>query len=92
MSVCFSFYLYSPFANRRQWKVCFTKGAGYWLQFKVLLINSINTESNLRKGFIFIHLLLEDYEQGVLQKELIIAPLMERFKELFSENPIGNMN
>ena len=47
---------------------------------KVLLINSINTESNLRKGFIFVHLLLEDYEQGVLQKELIIAPLMERFK------------
>ena len=59
---------------------------------KVLLINSINTESNLRKGFIFVHLLLEDYEQGVLQKELIIAPLMERFKELFPENPIGNMN
>ena len=47
---------------------------------KVLLINSINTERNLRKGFIFVHLLLEDYEQGVLQKELIIAPLMERFK------------
>ena len=47
---------------------------------KVLLINSINTESNLLKGFIFVHLLLEDYEQGALQKELIIAPLMERFK------------
>ena len=47
---------------------------------KVLLINSINTESNLLKGFIFVHLLLEDYEQGALQKELIIAPLMEQFK------------
>ena len=48
---------------------------------KVLLINSINTSSNIIKIFIFIHLLLlEDYEQGALQKELITAPLMERFK------------
>ena len=35
---------------------------------------------NLLKSFIFVHLLLlEDYEQGALQKELIIAPLMNRF-------------
>ena len=48
---------------------------------KVLLINSINTWSNLLENFIFVHrLLLEDYEQGALQKELIVAPLMERFK------------
>ena len=48
---------------------------------KVLLINSINFYSNLLKNFIFVHLLLlEDYEQGALQKELIIVPLIERFK------------
>ena len=43
---------------------------------KVLLISSF-----------FGHLLLpENYEQGVLQKELIIAPLMENLKQLLSEN------
>ena len=43
---------------------------------KVLLISSF-----------FVHLLLpENYEQGVLQKELIIAPLMENLKQLLSEN------
>ena len=48
---------------------------------KVLLINSINIYRNLLKNFIFVHLLLlEDYEQGPLQKELIIALLMGRFK------------
>ena len=47
---------------------------------KVLLINSIIIKSNLLKNFIFVHLLLlEDYEQGALQKVLIIAPLMKRF-------------
>ena len=41
---------------------------------KDLLKNSI-------KSFLFVHLFLpEDYEQGALQKELIIALLMERFK------------
>ena len=44
---------------------------------KVLLINSISTQTNLLKNFIFVHLLLlESYEQGALQKELIIAPLI----------------
>ena len=40
------------------------------------------------KNFIFVHLLLlEDYEQGALQKELIIAPLMEQFKAATSRKP-----
>ena len=48
---------------------------------KVLLINSSNTWSNLLKKFYFFHLLpLEDYEQGALEKQLIIASLIERFK------------
>ena len=48
---------------------------------KVLLINSINSQNSFLKNSIFVLLLLlEYYEQGALQKELIIAPLMELFK------------
>ena len=45
---------------------------------KVLLINSINTYSNLFKNFIFVHhLLLGDNKQNAVQKKLIIASLMD---------------
>ena len=50
-----AFSFSSLFADRRLWKVCSTKGAGYWLQFywtyfsKVLLTNSINTYSTLKQ-------------------------------------------
>ena len=48
---------------------------------KALLINSINTQNSLLRNFILVHLLLlEDYEQGALQKDLIIAPLMQQFE------------
>ena len=44
-------------------------------------INSVSTWSNLFKNFIFVHfLLLEDYEQVGLRKDLNIAPLMEWFR------------
>ena len=37
--------------------------------------------SNLLTNFIFVNiLLLGDYELGALQKELMVAPLMEWFK------------
>ena len=49
---------------------------------KVLLINSF-----------FVHLLLpENYEQGISQKELIIAPLMEQFKTATFRKSFGNLN
>ena len=55
---------------------------------KALLINSINTQSNLLRNFIFVHLLLlEDYEQGALQKDLIIAPLMQQFETATFRKP-----
>ena len=48
---------------------------------KALLINSVSTWSNLLKNFIFVHfLLLEDYEQVGLRKDLNITPLMESFR------------
>ena len=48
---------------------------------KVFLINFISTYSKLLKHFIFPRfLLIEDYEQGALRKELIVAPFVERFK------------
>ena len=51
------------------------KGAGHWPQFKIA------TQRNLFKKFIFVYFLLpEDYEQGALQKELIIALLQEQFE------------
>ena len=60
---------------------CFRKTISSNFFQQVLLINIISTCLNLLQHFIFAHLLLlEDYEQGALQKELIIAPLMEWFK------------
>ena len=48
---------------------------------KALLINSVSTWSNLLKNFIFVHfLLLEDYEQVGLRKDLNITPLMESLR------------
>ena len=45
------------------------------------MINFISTYSKLLKHFIFAHfLLIEDYEQGALRKDLIVAPFVERFK------------
>ena len=42
---------------------------------KVYLINFISIYSNLLKYFTFVHLLvIENYEQGALRKELIIIP------------------
>ena len=47
----------------------------------VLLINFISTYSKSLKNFIYAHfLLIEGYKQGALQKELIFAPFVERFK------------
>ena len=44
-------------------------------------MNYIRTFSNLLIHFFFVYLLLiEDYEQGALQKELIIATFVEWFK------------
>ena len=44
------------------------------------MINFISTYSNLLNHCIFAHpSLIEDYEQGALQKELLISPLTERF-------------
>ena len=44
-------------------------------------MNSIPSYRNLLKNFIFFHfLLLEDYEQGTLRKEPVIATFVERFK------------
>ena len=41
----------------------------------------MNTNSKLFKHFIFARFpLIEDYEQGALRKELIVAPFVERFK------------
>ena len=63
--------------------MCFTKGAGPLKAIdryfeKVLLMNSIRTYKNFLKNFIFAHfLLLEDFEQGALRKELIIAAFVE---------------
>ena len=43
--------------------------------------NSVSNQSNSLKKFIFVHLLLlEDYEQGALEKELIIVTFVEQFK------------
>ena len=60
--------------------MCSTKGAGPLKAIenryfgKVLLMNSIRTYKNLLKKFISAHfLLLENFEQGALRKELIIA-------------------
>ena len=48
---------------------------------KALPINSVSTWSNLFKNFIFVHfLLLEDYEQVGLRKDLNITPLMESLR------------
>ena len=53
---------------------------------KVLLMNSICTYRNLLNHFIFLYLLLiEDYEQGALRKELIFAPFVVRFKTATSK-------
>ena len=64
--------------------MCFGKGAGPLKAIenryfeKVLLMNSIRTYKNLLKNFISAHfLLLEDFEQGALRKELIIATFVE---------------
>ena len=44
-------------------------------------MNFISISSNLLKHSIFVYLLLiEDYEQVALQKELIIVTFVERFK------------
>ena len=44
-------------------------------------MNFISTYSKLLKHFIFARILLiEDYEQGALRKELIVAPFVEQFK------------
>ena len=44
-------------------------------------MNSIPTYRNLLKNLIFAHLLLlEDYDQGALRKESVIATFMEQFK------------
>ena len=48
----------------------------------------IRTFKNVRKSFIFAHiLLLEDYEQVALRKEPVIATLIEQFKIATSTNP-----
>ena len=48
---------------------------------KVFMMNSIRTYRNLLKNFIFAHLLLlEDYDQGALRKDSVIATFMEQFK------------
>ena len=71
---------------------CCTRGADYYsfgravsnIYFdKALLVNFI---SNLRKYFFFADsLLMEDFEQFALQKELIIAPFVERFPKNYPE-------
>ena len=48
---------------------------------KAFLINFIRTYTKLLKHFIFApFLLIEDYRKGALRKELIVAPIVERFK------------
>ena len=45
------------------------------------LINFISSYSKLLKHFIYARfLLIEDYQQGALRKELTIAPFVELFK------------
>ena len=45
-------------------------------------MNFISIYSNLLKYFIFVHLLLiEDYKQGALRKDLIIVPSVDGLKE-----------
>ena len=47
----------------------------------VLLINFISTYSKSLQNFIYARFpLIEGYKQGALQKELIFAPFVERFK------------
>ena len=56
---------------------------------KLLLINSISTWSNFRNHFIFADfLLIEDYQQGTLWKELVTA----LFKELFKTTSLRKCN
>ena len=44
-------------------------------------MNSIPIYKNLLRNFIFTHLLLlEDYDQGVLRKESVIASFIEKCK------------
>ena len=70
--------------------MCTMKGAGYCsfrrailISYfeKVFMMNSIRTYRNLLKNFIFAHLLLlEDYDQGALRKDSVIATFIEQFK------------
>ena len=47
------------------------------------LMNFICSYKNLLKNFIFFHfLLLEDYEQGALKKEPVLAAFIKWFKKL----------
>ena len=51
--------------------MCSTKGADHF----------ISIYSNLLNHFVFGHLLvIEDYEQGALRKELVFDPFVEQFK------------
>lgn len=48
---------------------------------KSQLISLISAQSKLLKNFIFDYfLLIEDYEQGALQKDSVITPFKERFQ------------
>ena len=69
---------------------CFMKRAAYcsfhralqnnWFE-KVLLINFASTWNSLLKHCIYAKfLLMEEYAQGALQKELHIDPFVEHFK------------
>ena len=63
---------------------CSKKGASYCCFRKAvssLLLNFISTYANWLKNFSFAHfLLIEGYWKYYLQKELVIAPFVERLK------------
>ena len=90
LQIALPFHFCSLSPNMRLWTGCSAKGADlcsfrrtvYNSYFeKVFLINFISTYSLWLQHFIFVRLLLiEDYEQGALRKELIIATLIEGFQ------------
>ena len=90
ISLASAFQFFSLWAERRLWKLYSKKRPDHcrfrWVVYnsyfeKGFLINFISTYSKLLKHFIFARfLLIEDYEQSALQKELIFAPFVEGFK------------
>ena len=58
-----------------------------WFE-KAFLINFISAYSNWLKDLFFARfMLIEDYEQGALRKELIVAPFVERFETATLRKP-----